>query len=137
VRLPVSVASGFISIGFLQTYSPIGLFNLTVTNGFHLISNRRVICAITRSFSQTAFVTIPFNVTSGEKVFHLRFEHLDHNDSETLIHFQDMRKFLFDLERHHFGDSKGTKVKIISIGIYDSLDGLASRPREVDYTVTK
>jgi hypothetical protein len=133
VRLPVSVASGFISIGFLQTYSPIGLFNLTVTNGIHRVTNRRVTCVIARKFSQNAYLTIPFNVTSGEKVFHLRFEHLDHTDLEELSKYEDMKRYLFDVGRNHFGNSKDTKVKIISIGIYDSADGLASRPREVDY----
>jgi hypothetical protein len=135
VRLPVSVASGFISIGFLQTYSPIGLFNLTVTNVNHLVSNRRVVCVINKKFSQTAFVTIPFNVTSGEKVFHLRFEHIDHTDSDHLFQYDDMLRFILNFKRNYFEDSTTTKVKIISIGIYDSADGLASRPREVDYNV--
>jgi hypothetical protein len=135
VRLPVSVASGFISIGFLQTYSPIGLFNLTVTNVNHLVSNRRVVCIINKKFSQTAFVTIPFNVTNVEKVFHLRFEHIDHDNLEGLSHFEDMKKYLFDRSRERYEVSNHTKVKIISIGIYDSADGLASRPREVDYNV--
>ena len=135
LKLPVGVPAGFLSIGYLQTYSSIGLFNLTVINSNHLVSNRRVTCAISKRFSQTAFITIPFNVSKFDNIFLIRIEHVDHNDVNKLKVFPDMRKFLFDLERSHFGNTTLTKVKIVSIGIYDSEDGLASRPREVDYNV--
>jgi hypothetical protein len=135
VRLPLPVPTGFLSIGFLQTYSVIGLFNLTILNGGHLVTNRRVTCVIVPRFSQTAFLTVPFNVTASERVLRIRFEHLDHTDLEALRGYQDLRKFIFEMERHHFVNNTNTKVKIISLAIYDAADGLAARPREVDYTV--
>lgn len=135
LKLPVPVSAGYLSLGFLQTYSSIAVFNLTVTNGNVLVANRRVMCAITRKFSQTAFVTIAFNVTNGDKFFRIQIEHIDHTDVARLKRFEDMKKFVFDFGRGHFGKSNATKVKIISVGIYDSDDGLASRPREVDYSL--
>jgi hypothetical protein len=133
--LPIQVTAGFLSIGYLQTYSLMGLFNLTVTHGNSFIANRRVICTISKSFSQTAFVTISFNVSTIMTPLHIVIEHLDHHKLEELDRFSDMKMFLFDLRKNHFKEAapNSTKVKIISIGIYDSADGLASRPRDVDY----
>jgi hypothetical protein len=132
MRLPVGVSSGYLSIGYLQTYTVVGIFNLTVMNQGHLVSNRRVNCAISKHFSQTAFITIPFTVRSGVKVFDIRFEHLDHHDNE-LRKYDDLHKYFLETKAHRFVETPFTKVKIISVGVYDSAEGLASRPREVDY----
>jgi hypothetical protein len=80
-------------------------------------------------------VTIPYNITNGRKSFKIRMEHIDHNDIIELQKYPELRKYLVSVRKKQFVEAHptATKVKIISVGIYDSEEGLASRPRDVDY----
>jgi hypothetical protein len=135
MELPVPVLSGFLSIGYLQTYTVIGLFNLTVKHQKTLLMNKIQACIIRTAFSQTAFVTIPFNVTHDAMKLDLEIEHLDHTDVKELEKVEALSEFLNHFKKGIFKFAKPniTKVKIISVGIYDSAEGAASRPRDVDY----
>jgi hypothetical protein len=67
---------------------------------------------------------------------HIEIDHLNHNNVDELKKYADLKLFFQVFKEKHLKEksiSSETKVKIISIGIYDSAEGAASRPRDVDY----
>jgi hypothetical protein len=136
IDLPAPVASGFLSIGYLQTYSSVGFFKVTMMHGSQVLMTRHVACIIKNHFSQTAFVTFPFDVSHPPMSLHIEIEHLKYSDAKKLKNSEDLKRFFQVFRKTNLKEISivsGTKVKIISIGIYDSLEGTASRPRDVDY----
>ena len=98
-----------------------------------VVGERHGSCTITRQFSQTAFFAIPFNVTENAMSLRIRIVHVDHRDVEELAKYKELMPFVNNTNAGVIKMEMSTKVKIVSIGIYDSLEGLAGRPREVDY----
>ena len=132
VESPVTV--GFLSIGYLQTYSTFGLFSLVVRNGNHTLYKRCVTSFLPKHFSQTGFITIPINVTPQNRILLIGMEHLNHTNFVQYLMMSPGDKMFYMQEiGRKDTPSAYTKVKIVSIGIFDSEDGLANRPRDVSY----